>query len=70
MVWNSFADFIHMGGYGLYVWGSVGVTFAFMLSEVGILIARRRAILCFLGKISDNDVDFGDDSENGNESAS
>ncbi len=26
MIWNSFADFWAMGGYGLYVWGSFGVT--------------------------------------------
>lgn len=22
LYWASFSDFIHMGGYGLYVWGS------------------------------------------------
>ena len=53
MVWNSVGDFLHMGGYGLYVWGSVAVTFGVMLSEVVLLrfrrmsaqeqIARRRA---------------------------
>ena len=26
MHWNSFDEFIHMGGYGLYVWGSYGLT--------------------------------------------
>ncbi len=25
MRWQSWAEFWHMGGYGLYVWGSVGV---------------------------------------------
>jgi heme exporter protein D len=24
--WNSFSEFLAMGGYGLYVWGSFGVT--------------------------------------------
>jgi heme exporter protein D len=24
--WNSFAEFVAMGGYGFYVWGSFGVT--------------------------------------------
>jgi len=28
MVWNSASDFFAMGGYGLYVWGSYGVTAA------------------------------------------
>ena len=26
MIWNSWNDFWAMGGYGLYVWGSFGVT--------------------------------------------
>jgi heme exporter protein D len=41
MHWNSFDDFIHMGGYGLYVWGSYGLTLLLMLAEP-VLIARRR----------------------------
>jgi heme exporter protein D len=40
MIWNSFGDFLHMGGYGLYVWGSYGVTLVVMLAEP--LLARRR----------------------------
>ena len=39
--WNSFSDFLHMGGYGLYVWGSFGVTAAVMTIEP-ILVARNR----------------------------
>jgi heme exporter protein D len=34
MIWNSVADFWAMGGYGLYVWGSFGVTAALMGIEV------------------------------------
>ena len=26
MIWASWSDFLAMGGYGLYVWGSYGVT--------------------------------------------
>ena len=26
MIWNSWTEFWAMGGYGLYVWGSFGVT--------------------------------------------
>lgn len=39
--WNSFSDFLAMGGYGLYVWGSFGVTAAVMTIEP-ILVARHR----------------------------
>lgn len=39
--WNSFSDFLHMGGYGLYVWGSFGVTAVIMIVEP-IVVARTR----------------------------
>ena len=39
--WNSFGDFIAMGGYGMYVWGSFGVTALVMVAEP-ILVARHR----------------------------
>jgi heme exporter protein D len=40
MIWNSFSDFLNMGGYGLYVWGSYSVTLVVMVIEP--LLARRR----------------------------
>ncbi len=39
--WKSFADFIAMGGYGVYVWGSFGVTALIMIIEP-IMVARNR----------------------------
>ena len=39
--WNSLSDFLAMGGYGLYVWGSFGVTALAMTIEP-ILVARQR----------------------------
>jgi heme exporter protein D len=39
--WNSFSDFLAMGGYGLYVWGSFGVTVLIMAVEP-IVVARNR----------------------------
>ena len=39
--WNSLSDFLHMGGYGLYVWGSFGVTALIMIVEP-IAVARNR----------------------------
>jgi heme exporter protein D len=42
MNWQSLDEFLHMGGYGLYVWGSYAVTLAVMLAEV-VLVRRRHA---------------------------
>jgi heme exporter protein D len=39
--WNSFSDFLAMGGYGLYVWGSFGATVLIMAVEP-IVVARNR----------------------------
>lgn len=39
MWWQSASDFWAMGGYGPYVWGSLGVTAGLILLEV--LSARR-----------------------------
>ena len=39
--WNSFSDFLAMGGYGLYVWGSFGATVLIMAIEP-IVVARNR----------------------------
>jgi len=38
------AEFFHMGGYGLYVWGSFGVTALFMIAEPLMLRGRSRQI--------------------------
>ena len=39
MRWGSWSEFFAMGGYGLYVWVSFGVT---GLSMVGEVLALRR----------------------------
>ena len=45
MIWNSAADFWAMGGYGLYVWGSFGVTALCIAIEVmWVKQARGQAI--------------------------
>mgnify|MGYP003503968926 FL=1 len=41
--WNSFADFLAMGGYGLYVWGSFGVT-ALIMAVEPIMVARNQRL--------------------------
>jgi heme exporter protein D len=38
-------EFFNMGGYALYVWGSFGVTAAFMVAEPILLGRRRQAML-------------------------
>jgi len=45
MNWKSFDDFVQMGGYGLYVWGSYAVTLAVMLIEPWAVRQRRRRAL-------------------------
>jgi heme exporter protein D len=40
MIWDSWRDFFAMGGYALYVWGSVLVVFACMAGE-SLLVWRR-----------------------------
>jgi heme exporter protein D len=42
MSWGSVAEFFHMGGYGLYVWGSYAVTFALIALEAAGLVSSER----------------------------
>lgn len=41
MYWKSVNELFMMGGYGLYVWVSFGVTFVCMMIEVWLLGERR-----------------------------
>ena len=43
MTWNSAAEFFHMGGHGLFVWGSYAVCLLLMVTEP-LLAARRRRL--------------------------
>jgi len=40
--WNSFSDFIAMGGYGFYVWASFGATVLIMAIEPIVVIRNRK----------------------------
>ncbi|HVQ62139.1 MAG TPA: heme exporter protein CcmD [Burkholderiales bacterium] len=42
MSWGSLDNFLAMGGYGLYVWGSYLVTFALIVAELTVLARRKR----------------------------
>ena len=45
MTWASGADFFAMGGYGLYVWGSLGMCAAVIVAELVLLKLRRATLL-------------------------
>ena len=44
MNWHSLSEFLAMGGYAGFVWGSYGVTALCIAFEVTLLIARERRL--------------------------
>ena len=46
--WNSFADFIAMGGYGFYVWTSFGVTALIMAIEPIVAVRNQKILIARL----------------------
>jgi len=46
--WNSFADFVAMGGYGFYVWGSFGVTALIILIEPIVAVRNQKTLIARL----------------------
>jgi heme exporter protein D len=50
--WQSFSDFLAMGGYGLYVWGSFGVTALIMIIEPITAVQRRKSLVARLKRQS------------------
>ena len=45
MNWGSWQNFLAMGGYGLYVWGSYVVTLVMLVAEIVALVMRRRGVI-------------------------
>lgn len=43
MTWNSLSEFLSMGGYGFYVWGSFGACALLMAVEPAMARWRHRA---------------------------
>ena len=44
-MWNDFGEFLAMGGYGLFVWGSIGACAVVCALEPVLLNLKRRALL-------------------------
>ena len=57
------AEFFAMGGYGVFVWGSYGVTALLLAAELVLLIRRRRTILQRLGRISKKKIGAGHEAQ-------
>jgi len=45
MIWESWQAFWAMGGYGLYVWGSFGMTLLCVVGEIALLRRHRTQVL-------------------------
>ena len=55
MNWGGTAEFFAMGGYGLYVWGSYGVTLLVMLGEPLLAAHRHRQARQQVSEYADED---------------
>ena len=51
MIWSSWSSFFHMGGYGLYVWGSFLVTLLCIVGELWMLANKKRTLFTQLRQI-------------------
>jgi heme exporter protein D len=45
MNWHSWSEFLAMGGYALYVWGSYAVTLVVLIGEIAALVMRRQGVV-------------------------
>ncbi len=64
MDWSNWSEFLAMGGYGIYVWGSYLVTFACVIGEILLIFKRRRTLVKRYGQIFDangEDTSYQDD---------
>ena len=48
MNWGSLENFLAMGGYAFYVWGSYLVTLGLVIAEIVLLALRKRSALARL----------------------
>src|SRR3954449_1100745 len=54
MNWTSLSDFLDMGGYGLYVWGSYLVFLVCIAGEIILVFNRKRTLLRHLSLIHES----------------
>ncbi|MBV7316409.1 heme exporter protein CcmD [Shewanella sp. NIFS-20-20] len=50
MEFNSFGEFINMGGYAFFVWLAYGVTFGSLLILTLVSISRKKRVLTDIAK--------------------
>ncbi|SDA15687.1 heme exporter protein D [Nitrosospira sp. Nsp18] len=65
MNWTSVANFLDMGGYGFYVWGSYLVSLLCIVGEIVLVFNRKRTLLRHLSLIHQSTK-----QEKGNETTS
>lgn len=58
MIWQSFGEFVAMGGYALYVWGACGMVAVTLVAEV--LMVERRLRLARHGASGESGAPGGD----------
>jgi heme exporter protein D len=49
---NSIAEFFYFSGYAWYVWGSYGLTAAFMIAEVILVIRGKKSMVNRLARMA------------------
>ena len=57
MIWQNAAEFWAMGGYGVYVWGSMGVSGALLALEVVLARGGRQQALEAVSEAIDADIE-------------
>ena len=45
MSWGSWDNFLAMGGYAFYVWGSYLAALGLVIAEIVMLVLRKRSVL-------------------------
>lgn len=63
--WSSVSEFLNMGGYGFYVWGSYLVALICVAGEIVLVFNRKRTLLRHLSLIHQSTK-----QEKGNETTS
>lgn len=56
-------EFLAMGGYAVFVWGSYGVAALLLTVEVVMLVRRRRTILQRLGRMRKANIGAGHEAQ-------